>query len=254
MPRPLRPLTPDVSPRPLLGALLREWRLKFEWSQHALGRRVGASGSWISRIEKAERSAPADLLQRCDLVLGTGGLLALYGAAARAHSATGSQSNGSPTSTESSPVDLTTFVVAGLRDPFPTRFRPSPTAAHLNGLGRVTERECQPGGGIQSLTLNALRAASREAASSAMDLGKLVERLFSDLLCARSEGLGDDEIASHLSILGGPVAIRAALAADSDGTAMRFLVASLIAVPHWPGVADADRLTGIAIDNEAERV
>jgi transcriptional regulator with XRE-family HTH domain len=75
MPFPLRELTPEKSPRHALGAQLRLWRTKHGWSQSDLAQRVAVSASLIGRVEKAERTAPADLLARCDLVMGTGGAL-----------------------------------------------------------------------------------------------------------------------------------------------------------------------------------
>lgn len=254
MPRPLRPLTPDASPRHFLGALLREWRLKLRWSQLALGQRVGASASWISRIEKAERSAPADLLQRCDLVLGTGGLLARYGAAARVNTASGARSSGSATPTVFGGADLVTFGTPQLDNALPAR-RPlhSPIVPRPQRRGSECARAHEPGGRNRTLTADRLREASGEAASSAKRLGELVERMFGDVVRARSSGLADQEIARHLSVLGGPVAIRAALAADADGTAIRFLVASLVAVPQWQAGAGADQSYVITTHEEDDR-
>ena len=79
MPYPLRQLTPELSPRHELGALLRHARQRLNWSQRELADRVGSSPSMVSRIEKAERVAQMDFLQRCDVVLGTGGNLARIG-------------------------------------------------------------------------------------------------------------------------------------------------------------------------------
>lgn len=248
MPRPLRPLTPEASPRHYLGALLREWRLKHRWSQLALGQRVGASASWISRIEKAERSAPVALLQRCDLVLGTGGLLARCGNAVRVNTATGAESTSPATSTEFGSANLAAFGTSELDGAFPARRRSRPDRRDADSeQAQDSSRRNRP------LTVNQLRAASGEAASSAAHLGKLIERLFGDVVCARSEGLADQEIAHHLAVLGGPIAIRAALAADSDGTAIRFLVASLVAVPQWPAGAGAYQSSAITTDEEDDR-
>jgi hypothetical protein len=220
-----------------------------------LGQRVGASASWISRIEKAERSAPADLLRRCDLVLGTGGLLARYGAAARVNPARAAQSSGSARQTEFGGAELVTFGTPHLGNAFPARHWPcSPIVPRPQRRGSEYYRAREPGGQNRTLTADRLRETSGEAASSAMRLGELVERMFSDVVRARSSGLTDQEIARHLSVLGGPVAIRAALAADSDGTAIRFLVASLVAVPPWPEVAGTDQSCAITTDEEGDRV
>ena len=80
-----------------------------------------------------------------------------------------------------------------------------------------------------------LRAAVGEAAASVTRLVKLVDGLNGAVQHARRAGLGDDVIADHFSFLSSaPTAVRAALAADGDGTALRFLIASLVAVRAEP--------------------
>ena len=83
-----------------------------------------------------------------------------------------------------------------------------------------------------SSSVAGLRAAAGEAAASATHLFKLAEGLTGAVQRARLDGLSEEEIAHHLSALASPqVVVRAALAADGDGTALRFLVASLVAEP-----------------------
>lgn len=78
----------------------------------------------------------------------------------------------------------------------------------------------------------ALSASSGEAAASVTRLVKLIEGLNGAVQRARLDGLSDEEIADQLAPLPvAPLAVRAALAADFDGTALRLLVASLIAEP-----------------------
>lgn len=78
-----------------------------------------------------------------------------------------------------------------------------------------------------------LSAAAGEAVAAVTRLVKLIEGLNGAVQRAHLDGMGDEHIANHLSVLAvAPVAVRAALAADGDGTAMRFLIASLVAVPE----------------------
>lgn len=80
-----------------------------------------------------------------------------------------------------------------------------------------------------------LRAAAAETAASVTRLARLIEGLNGAVQCARHEGLSDEEIAAHFSALPAASAkVRAALAADGDGAAMRLLIASLVAVPDGP--------------------
>lgn len=80
-----------------------------------------------------------------------------------------------------------------------------------------------------------LSAAAGEAAASVTRLVKLLDGLDGAVQCARLGGLGDDEIADHLAVLpAAPAAVGAALAADGDGTALRFLIASLVAARDEP--------------------
>jgi|SRR5947209_746579 hypothetical protein len=83
-----------------------------------------------------------------------------------------------------------------------------------------------------SSSVAGLRAAAAEAAASAIHVFKLAEGLAGAVQRARLDGLSEEEIARHLSALASPqVVVRAALAADGDGMALRFLVASLVAEP-----------------------
>lgn len=78
-----------------------------------------------------------------------------------------------------------------------------------------------------------LGAAAVEVAASVAHLVKLIAGLNGAIQCARLDGLCDDEIAGHFSALSAaPTAVRAALAADGDGAAMRLLIASLVAAPE----------------------
>ncbi len=86
-----------------------------------------------------------------------------------------------------------------------------------------------------SSSVAGLRAAAAEAAASAVHVFKLTEGLTGAVQRARLDGLSEEEIAHHLSALASPqVVVRAALAADGDGTALRCLVASLVAEPSQP--------------------
>ena len=80
-----------------------------------------------------------------------------------------------------------------------------------------------------------LSAAASETITSVTRLVKVIEGLNGAVQRARLDGLADELIADHLApLVVTPVAIRAALAADCDGSWVRFLVASLIAVPDTP--------------------
>lgn len=84
-----------------------------------------------------------------------------------------------------------------------------------------------------------LRAAAAEAVASATHLFKLAEGLAGAVQRARLDGLSEEEIAHHLAALAAPqVVVRAALATDDDGMAMRFLVASLVADPSGTGTSE----------------
>jgi transcriptional regulator with XRE-family HTH domain len=214
----MRPLTPDASLRHFVGALLRERRLRVGWSQFTLGKRVGASASWISRIEKAERSAPADLLRRCDQVLGTGGLLARY-------STLGCAADATSASVVLKPV---------------WRGTGAPDSQRRSGLEELERSTVE------------LRTTAGQVAASSTYLDRLVDDLNDAVQRARLDGLGDSQIAQHLSILGAPIAVRASLAADRDGTAIRILVASLMAVPE--GTFDDGYRIGAASTDVAGRV
>lgn len=84
MPRPLRPLTPDLSPAHRLGAELRAYRLKKEHSQKSLGDVVHVSKSMVGAIEAGQRISTAEVIKACDDELeASGALCALWRAAAR---------------------------------------------------------------------------------------------------------------------------------------------------------------------------
>ncbi|MEV6925328.1 helix-turn-helix transcriptional regulator [Dactylosporangium sp. NPDC051485] len=68
-------LTPNQSPRHLLGAELRRWRELRGLSAARLAERVFASGDLVSKVEKAQRNASAELIAACDVALDTGGAL-----------------------------------------------------------------------------------------------------------------------------------------------------------------------------------
>ena len=80
-----------------------------------------------------------------------------------------------------------------------------------------------------------LSTAASETITSVTRLVKVIEGLNGAVQRARLDSLADEQIADHLAPLAvTPVATRAALAADRDGSGVRFLVASLIAVPDTP--------------------
>ncbi|MGH2381843.1 MAG: helix-turn-helix domain-containing protein [Candidatus Limnocylindria bacterium] len=86
-------LTPDASPRHLLGAELRAARLQKNMSLAELGKALHRNASYLAKIERAERAAPADLLKDCDEILQTHGLLErLQGRLGDSYHWTGSES------------------------------------------------------------------------------------------------------------------------------------------------------------------
>ncbi len=68
-------LTPLASPRHFFGAELRYWRQRRGLSLAQLGSAVYASADLIGKVEKAQRWATAALVNRCEAVLDSGGLL-----------------------------------------------------------------------------------------------------------------------------------------------------------------------------------
>lgn len=68
-------LTPHRSLWHYVGAELRHWRERAELSQDELGGRVHFSGDAVSRVEKAERTPNAALIEACDRELQAGGAL-----------------------------------------------------------------------------------------------------------------------------------------------------------------------------------
>lgn len=75
MPRPLRPLNPDLSPSHRLGAELRAFRIKAGETHGSLGVKVHASTSLIGSIERGERIGAVDVIALCDDELGARGAL-----------------------------------------------------------------------------------------------------------------------------------------------------------------------------------
>ncbi len=71
-----RALTPYVSGRDLLGSELRCWRQHRGLSLARLAASVFASADLLAKIEKADRVASLDLIERCDAAMDTGGALA----------------------------------------------------------------------------------------------------------------------------------------------------------------------------------
>jgi hypothetical protein len=68
-------LTPEVSPRHLLGAELRRWRVHRQLSAARLASSVYVSPDFVLKVERAERRATPDLVAACDAVLNAGGAL-----------------------------------------------------------------------------------------------------------------------------------------------------------------------------------
>jgi len=68
-------LTPLASTRHFFGAELRYWRIRRGLSLAQLGQRVFASADLIAKVEKARRWPGAELVERCEAVLDSGGLL-----------------------------------------------------------------------------------------------------------------------------------------------------------------------------------
>lgn len=70
-----RKLTPTRSAQDLLGAELRHWRKVRGLSQDEVGARVFTSGDTLSKVEGAKRFPSREVVEGCDEVLGTGGIL-----------------------------------------------------------------------------------------------------------------------------------------------------------------------------------
>lgn len=70
-----RVLRPELSPLHLFGARLRLLRQQLGLSQRELGELAFCSGHLIGKIEKGERRPQADLVRRCDKILGASGTL-----------------------------------------------------------------------------------------------------------------------------------------------------------------------------------
>jgi transcriptional regulator with XRE-family HTH domain len=69
-------LTPNASPRHLLGAELRQWRQARGLSVAQLAGLVYVSRELLQKVETAHRNAGQYLVAACDTVLDTGGALA----------------------------------------------------------------------------------------------------------------------------------------------------------------------------------
>lgn len=90
MPKPLRQLTPDLSPAHRLGAELRKYRCEQGHSQKSLGEVVHVSGSMIGAIETGDRISTAAVIKACDDELGAAGVLStLWSTAARSRAKAG---------------------------------------------------------------------------------------------------------------------------------------------------------------------
>jgi transcriptional regulator with XRE-family HTH domain len=68
-------LTPLASPRHFFGAELRYWRQRRGLSLAQLGSAVYASADLIGKVEKAQRRASGALVNRCEAILNSGGVL-----------------------------------------------------------------------------------------------------------------------------------------------------------------------------------
>jgi hypothetical protein len=66
---------PEVSAAARLGGLLRRLRTLHGLTQAGLGRQTGYHGSYISSVERALVRPSRELVERCDDVLGAGGVL-----------------------------------------------------------------------------------------------------------------------------------------------------------------------------------
>jgi hypothetical protein len=76
-------LTPLASTRHFFGAQLRYWRQRRRLSLAQLGKAVYASADLLGKVEKAQRWPSAALVEECEAVLGSGGVLPqLYALAA----------------------------------------------------------------------------------------------------------------------------------------------------------------------------
>lgn len=75
MPRPLRALTPELSPAHRFGAALRTYREKKSWSQGLLASMLHVSPSLVSRMEKGQRISTLEVVAVCDEFLDADGEL-----------------------------------------------------------------------------------------------------------------------------------------------------------------------------------
>jgi transcriptional regulator with XRE-family HTH domain len=110
-----RSLDPSSSSRAFFGSRLRDWRLRRGFSQVHLGKLVHTSGALIARIEKAERRAFPELIDRLDTVLEAEGDLSRLKGTLRADDR------------EAVPVAPTEL----------TPMRPAQSAAHLEAVSGV---------------------------------------------------------------------------------------------------------------------
>jgi transcriptional regulator with XRE-family HTH domain len=120
-------LTPNASPRHLLGAELRRWRHTRGLSVSQLAAMVYVSRELLQKVESAHRNASADLVAACDLALDTGGVLARllefaeYQEGEHARQANAAASDVPPASPPSvtAPVSILFTVTAELMTPTP---------------------------------------------------------------------------------------------------------------------------------------
>ncbi|HLL66954.1 MAG TPA: helix-turn-helix transcriptional regulator [Micromonosporaceae bacterium] len=70
-----RPLQPHLSAAHLLGARLRDHRVRHGLSQNGLGRLIHVSGDLVGKVEKGERRPQESFVTACEAVLGVDGEL-----------------------------------------------------------------------------------------------------------------------------------------------------------------------------------
>jgi hypothetical protein len=100
-------LTPLASPRHFFGAELRYWRQRRGLSLAQLGSAVYASADLIGKVEKAQRWASGALVNRCEAVLDSGGVLPrlhLFAAAERCPSRAPTPADDAAGAASSTPV------------------------------------------------------------------------------------------------------------------------------------------------------
>lgn len=68
----------ETSGRTRFGAELKAHRAAKDWTQVELGSTIGYSGSFVSDVERGERSASEDFARRCDVAFGLPGTFIRY--------------------------------------------------------------------------------------------------------------------------------------------------------------------------------